>query len=220
MKDLEKLDNPIRRPPNSFILFRTSFVGDKSLPVKANRVEQSKIIGVLWHKLSPQERREWDLKAKRVSEEHKRKYPDYIFKPIQKKARAKVKAKAKGGSGKRKTTKTDSAGTERWVRIAELIAQGLRGDELNTAMKEFNLDRNIPRFQEPVTPGMQRSSKVSSSRNGRRICTTCHQPRPGVKKPRRNSLTPSVSPATAEDTYTHTETNTPLVRSYASSIVR
>ena len=209
-KDLEKLNNHIPRPPNSFILFRTSFVGDKRLPVKANRNDKSKIIGVLWHKLSPQERREWDLKAKQASEEHKRKYPDYMFKPNH--------TKAKGGRKKGKPKIADSVRTERCVRIADLIAQGLRGDELDAAIGEFNLDRNVPQFVTPLTPRTQSSKKMSTkkslTRSSRETCPTCHRPRVGGKNRRRNFSTPSIQPTIAKDTHPLTETNTLSVRCY------
>ncbi|KAJ7767285.1 hypothetical protein B0H16DRAFT_1716906 [Mycena metata] len=57
----------IPRPPNAFILFRSSTL--------------SKIIGKYWHALPPAERARWEDKARLAQAEHRRRYPDWRFRP-------------------------------------------------------------------------------------------------------------------------------------------
>ncbi|KAJ6460507.1 high mobility group box domain-containing protein [Mycena sanguinolenta] len=73
----------IPRPPNAFILFRSSFIRSQNVPgrVEGNHSTLSKIIGKLWHALPPAERARWEDKARAAQAEHRRRYPDWRFRP-------------------------------------------------------------------------------------------------------------------------------------------
>ncbi|KAJ7679364.1 hypothetical protein DFH06DRAFT_1078842, partial [Mycena polygramma] len=73
----------IPRPPNAFILFRSSFIRSQNVPgrVEGNHSTLSKIIGRYWHALPPAERARWEDKARAAQAEHRRRYPDWRFRP-------------------------------------------------------------------------------------------------------------------------------------------
>ncbi|TFK33667.1 high mobility group box domain-containing protein, partial [Crucibulum laeve] len=73
----------IPRPPNAFILFRSSFIKSQQVPgkVEGNHSTLSKIIGMYWRSLSDAERQSWEDKAKLAQIEHRRRYPDWRFRP-------------------------------------------------------------------------------------------------------------------------------------------
>ncbi|KAJ7157531.1 high mobility group box domain-containing protein [Mycena crocata] len=73
----------IPRPPNAFILFRSSFIRSQNVPgrVEGNHSTLSKIIGKYWHALPATERARWEDKARAAQAEHRRRYPDWRFRP-------------------------------------------------------------------------------------------------------------------------------------------
>ncbi|KAJ8502605.1 hypothetical protein ONZ45_g11600 [Pleurotus djamor] len=73
----KKPENHIPRPPNAFILFRSSFIKSQhvSTEVETNHSTLSKIIGLTWQNLPNEERQVWHAKAKAALDEHKRKFP-------------------------------------------------------------------------------------------------------------------------------------------------
>ncbi|KAF9026719.1 hypothetical protein BDZ89DRAFT_886220, partial [Hymenopellis radicata] len=83
----------IPRPPNSFMLYRKQVckdfarVGPRSR--RSNRTGPapvpghiSKRAGIMWKALPPEERKVWDDLAALHKEEHARKYPGYVYKPV------------------------------------------------------------------------------------------------------------------------------------------
>ncbi|KAF8879400.1 hypothetical protein BD779DRAFT_1155694 [Infundibulicybe gibba] len=104
----------IPRPPNAFILFRSSFIRSQQVPgkVEGNHSTLSKIIGVknlsispewalittcagmYWKTLPREEREKWEAKAVVAQAEHRRRYPDWRFRPG---ANAMAKLKVKDG---------------------------------------------------------------------------------------------------------------------------
>ncbi|KAJ7067529.1 hypothetical protein C8F01DRAFT_1019248, partial [Mycena amicta] len=87
----------IPRPPNAFILFRSSFIRSQNVPerVEGNNSTLSKIIGKYWHALPPDERAKWEDKARAAQAEHRRRYPDWRFRPSNGK-NSKPKGRRKG----------------------------------------------------------------------------------------------------------------------------
>ncbi|KAG6916395.1 hypothetical protein DXG01_007024 [Tephrocybe rancida] len=73
----------IPRPPNAFILFRSSFIREQQVTgkVEGNHSNLSKIIGMYWKALPPSERSSWEAKARQAQLEHRRRYPDWRFRP-------------------------------------------------------------------------------------------------------------------------------------------
>ncbi|KIM35035.1 hypothetical protein M413DRAFT_449918 [Hebeloma cylindrosporum] len=88
----------IPRPPNAFILFRCAFIKEQNVPgkVEGNHSKLSKIIGLCWRQLAPEEREKWEAKAIVAQAEHRAHYPDWRFRPG---ANALVKSKVKDEGG-------------------------------------------------------------------------------------------------------------------------
>ncbi|KAL5522858.1 hypothetical protein ACEPAG_8876 [Sanghuangporus baumii] len=155
----------IPRPPNAFILFRSSFIRSQhvSAETEGNHGTLSKIVGMLWHALSYEERQVWQAKARRAYAEHKRMYPGYSFRPAKDKASSNAKSERDGTPlsstevppTKRKTRTVGPRDLERCEHIAALLARGLKGADLDAAVKEFDAARTpqtfTPRFEAPIT---------------------------------------------------------------------
>ena len=153
----KKPENHIPRPPNAFILFRSSFIKAQhvSQSIETNHSTLSKIIGLTWKNLSDSERKEWHDKAKKEQEAHRRKFPKYAFRPQQTKSKGSGTARSGGGgTGKRKVREVEPKDEKRCAKIAELLVQGLKGEELNAKMEEFDrthVPEIVTRFEAPIT---------------------------------------------------------------------
>lgn len=141
-KKKDKDANHIPRPPNAFILFRSSFIKAQHIPekIEGNHSALSKIIGKYWKTLSPEERQVWDVKATIALAEHRKKYPDWRFRTS-----ANALAKVKDGP-KRKANKKVRGAADKKVkdrekrcdRIADLLAAGKTGADLEKAIAKFD----------------------------------------------------------------------------------
>ncbi|KAH7920078.1 hypothetical protein BV22DRAFT_1040290 [Leucogyrophana mollusca] len=144
----------IPRPPNAFILFRSSFIRSQQVPekVEGNHSTLSKIIGKYWKTLSREEREVWEAKALVAQAEHRRRYPDWRFRPG---ANALAKLKVKDGPGttaaaatKRRTNRKGRGEAEakkrnkdeRCAMIADLLVEGKTGIDLQDAVKKWEDD--------------------------------------------------------------------------------
>ncbi|KAJ7274513.1 hypothetical protein B0H12DRAFT_402157 [Mycena haematopus] len=160
----KKSDNHIPRPPNAFILFRSSFIKSQSVSteVETNHSTLSKIIGLTWKNLPPEERRVWHTKAMDAVAEHKRNFPTYAFRP--KHPRGK-KADPDGPPTKpKRKVREVYQDPQRCKKIAELLVEGKKGVELDRAIQEFDkhhVPEIVTRFEAPVTArAYRRSSSV------------------------------------------------------------
>jgi hypothetical protein len=145
-----KPDNHIPRPPNAFILFRSSFIKSQhvSTEVETNHSTLSKIIGLTWQNLPDTERQVWHAKAKAKLDEHKRKFPEYAFRPVH------AKSKPAAEREKRKVREVGVKDMKRCAKIAELLVEGKKGAELDAAIQEFDkshVPEIVTRFEEPIT---------------------------------------------------------------------
>ena len=157
----KKPDNYIPRPPNAFILFRSSFIKNQhvSTEVETNHSTLSKIIGLTWQNLPHEERQVWHAKAKVALEEHKRRYPEYAFRPLN--------AKNKGQE-KRKVREVGPKDLKRCEKIAELLVEGMKGAQLDAAIKEFDathVPEVVTRFETPLTARMYRRGSSAPAPN-------------------------------------------------------
>ncbi|KAF9531101.1 hypothetical protein CPB83DRAFT_881620 [Crepidotus variabilis] len=165
----KKSPNHIPRPPNAFILFRSAFIRSQQVSsgVETNHSTLSKIIGLTWQQLSEEERQTWHAKAKIAQEEHKRKYPQYSFRPVHN--------RAKGLAAERKKLReVIPKDQERCEKIAELLACGTKGKALENAIQEYDkshIPEVVTRFEEPVTASsfseLDPPSRASSSMSTR-----------------------------------------------------
>ncbi|KAF8638689.1 hypothetical protein AX17_002011 [Amanita inopinata Kibby_2008] len=96
----------IPRPPNAFILFRSFFIRSQQVPgkVEGNHSTLSKIIGKYWKALPREEREKWELEAVAAQAEHRRKYPDWRFRPGANAAISKPRTRDGGTAAARKRT--------------------------------------------------------------------------------------------------------------------
>ncbi|OJA10993.1 hypothetical protein AZE42_09146 [Rhizopogon vesiculosus] len=142
----------IPRPPNAFILFRSSFIRSQQVPekVEGNHSTLSKIIGKYWKTLPREEREIWEAKALVAQAEHRKRYPDWRFRPG---ANALAKLKVKDGPGianRRRSNqstkksrgdaeskKKNKSKDERCSMIADLLVEGKTGAELECALRNW-----------------------------------------------------------------------------------
>ncbi|KAG1788736.1 uncharacterized protein HD556DRAFT_1401739 [Suillus plorans] len=141
----------IPRPPNAFILFRSSFIRSQQVPekVEGNHSTLSKIIGKYWKTLPREEREVWEAKALVAQAEHRKRYPDWRFRPGAN-ALAKLKVKdgpgianrkrstsTKKGRGNAESKKKNKSKDERCSMIADLLVEGKTGAELESALRNW-----------------------------------------------------------------------------------
>jgi HMG (high mobility group) box len=187
----KKPENHIPRPPNAFILFRSSFIKSQhvSTEVETNHSTLSKIIGLTWQNLPEEERQLWHTKAKEALNEHKRKFPKYAFRPVQ--------TKAKGAaSEKRKVREVEPKDIKRCTKIAQLLVEGKKGHELDAAIQEFDkhhVPEIVTRFEAPITARAYRrsSSAPIPDTESSRAAQPFLQDVASTRKPRATSTLPT-----------------------------
>ncbi|KAJ7650395.1 hypothetical protein FB45DRAFT_1017781 [Roridomyces roridus] len=187
----KKSDNHIPRPPNAFILFRSSFIKSQrvSTEVETSHSTLSKIIGLTWKNLSDEERQSWRLKAMDAVAEHKRNFPSYAFRP---KHRSKKDADAPNPKTKRKVREVYQDPV-RCEKIAELLAEGKTGTDLECAIQEFDkhhVPEIVTRFETPITARAYRRSSsvpVPSSDDSRSFLSSAAACSPSGSRRRRSS---------------------------------
>ncbi|EED78094.1 predicted protein [Postia placenta Mad-698-R] len=132
----------IPRPPNAFILFRSSFIHAQHIPgkIEGNHSALSKIIGKYWKALPREEREVWEAKAVLAQAEHRKRYPDWRFRPA-----ANALAKVKDGpkrrvnkKGRGEAEKEEHSREKRCAIIADLLVAGKTGSALEAAIKEYD----------------------------------------------------------------------------------
>ena len=186
--------NHIPRPPNAFILFRSSFIKSQhvSSEVETNHSTLSKIIGLTWKNLPNEERQIWHARAKVALDEHKRKFPSYAFKPVHSKPRGLP-------AEKRKVREVGPKDHTRCAKIAELLVRGKKGLELEVAIQEF--DKNhvpeiVTRFEAPITANNYALSSMNNT-DERRLSRSSHHSQAPPSPP---SSDPASEPC-GEDSY-------------------
>lgn len=139
----------IPRPPNAFILFRSSFIKSQQVPekVEGNHSTLSKIIGKYWKTLPREEREVWEAKAVVAQAEHRRRYPDWRFRPGAN-AHAKLKVKDGPANTRKRTSHAGRKGRAeagvnkknedaRCTIIVDLLTEGKTGVDLEDAVRKW-----------------------------------------------------------------------------------
>ncbi|KAJ6524683.1 hypothetical protein DFH09DRAFT_1418309 [Mycena vulgaris] len=192
----------IPRPPNAFILFRSSFIRARAVParVETSHSTLSAIAGLTWAALPPADRGLWHAKAREAREEHQERFPGYAFRP--RKAapcaaapsckKKDVKDNADPPAPRRRCRDAPPPDRARCAHIASLLVQGLSGAALDDATRTFDAEREKEgggsgmgwgvevRFGEVVTPemgGVESRSASSGPARERKTST-----RAGVKE--------------------------------------
>ncbi|KAJ7095325.1 hypothetical protein B0H15DRAFT_1020179 [Mycena belliarum] len=146
----------IPRPPNAFILYRSSLLN--SIPDDIERRQQtlSRVAGQAWNLLKPHEKRVWQERAAERAAIHQREYPDYHFKPS-----PRGKGKAKGRSDANKSEDAISALREKYLGISGPPACLPRQRKRKAPAEEDQFNDGILHVS-PSTPSDIASSGVSS----------------------------------------------------------
>ncbi|KAH8810308.1 hypothetical protein DL96DRAFT_1626680 [Flagelloscypha sp. PMI_526] len=136
----------VPRPPNAFILFRSSFIkGNHVDPnIETNHSTLSKIAGLTWNNLSDLQKEEWHQKAKLARAEHRAQFPDYSFKPADRPAER----------PKRTRRKVGPKDEVRCAKIAQLLTAGVQGEHLLTEINKFDQQHVMTfetQFAAPIT---------------------------------------------------------------------
>src|ERR1700722_6324905 len=104
------------------------------------------LLGMYWKTLPREEREQWEAKAVIAQAEHRKKYPDWRFRPG---ANAMAKLKVKDGpgtsrkryhqtrKGKEETDGNENSMEQRCAKIADLLVEGKTGSDLEAAVKEW-----------------------------------------------------------------------------------
>ncbi|KAI0765908.1 hypothetical protein BD413DRAFT_481628 [Trametes elegans] len=143
----------IPRPPNAFMLFRANFVRQKHVPgsIETAHGSLSRIIGNCWKALPLDEKKYWEVEAKKAKAAHKERYPHYRFRPVHNKNKKKAEAAAAPAvedesSAKRKDKLPPlPAEEERCEAVAQLLLEGKKGEELAEAVRQLDMARAMSR---------------------------------------------------------------------------
>ncbi|KAI0353849.1 hypothetical protein OH77DRAFT_1406116, partial [Trametes cingulata] len=160
----------IPRPPNAFILFRSSFIRAQHIPgqIEGNHSALSKIIGKCWKALPREERKVWEAKAVVALAEHRKKYPDWRFKPA-----ANALAKVKDGPRKRgnrkgrgQSEKEERSREKRCAKIADLLVAGKTGTDLAAAIEQYDFEVDRGRKPKEEVEGVPTEQMSDDKRAG------------------------------------------------------
>ncbi|KAF8195199.1 hypothetical protein K438DRAFT_1968532 [Mycena galopus ATCC 62051] len=148
------------RPPNAFILFRSSFIRAGAVPahIESSHASLSSIAGLTWAKLPEPEKALWYARAKEERERHRERFPGYAFRPRHRTTSTTSAANSasdadcedSGGGGtdkeakqprKRQQREVPPADRARQAHIASLLLTGLSGSALDEAIGRFDAER-------------------------------------------------------------------------------
>ncbi|KAI0823465.1 hypothetical protein BC628DRAFT_1420781 [Trametes gibbosa] len=153
----------IPRPPNAFMLFRANFVRQKHVPgsIETNHGSLSKIIGNCWRALPLDEKKYWEVEAKKAKAAHKERYPHYRFRPVhnkKKKADAAASAVDTDVDAESIIRRRDKlpilpAEEERCEAVAQFLLEGKKGEELAEAVRQLDMARALSRPESAASSG-------------------------------------------------------------------
>ncbi|KAG7451557.1 uncharacterized protein BT62DRAFT_916534 [Guyanagaster necrorhizus] len=157
----------IPRPPNAFILFRSAFIRSQRISgrVEGNHSTLSKIIGMYWRALTNEEKQEWEDKAKVALEEHRRRYPDWRFRPGVNGGRGRGRGgrgrrgRGRGGEGDGRGRVKREREDGRLGKIRDLLVEGREGEDLERAVNEWERERDRAGKRSRSVPSEKRAGK-------------------------------------------------------------
>ncbi|KAI0322852.1 hypothetical protein OF83DRAFT_1079921 [Amylostereum chailletii] len=140
----------IPRPRNAWIIFLSEFYAEQRETIhrfERDRRHINTSVSVVWNGKTPEEKQPYILRAQADAAEHKRKYPDYLYKPAPRVKRS------------RKTNRSGPLDAERDRRLGELLGSGLDGDAIKAAMDDFFKDLALKRAELAPKPAKSKASK-------------------------------------------------------------
>ncbi|GJJ13934.1 hypothetical protein Clacol_008191 [Clathrus columnatus] len=133
----------IRRPRNAFIIFRSEFCDQQKVSehgIETDHRHISRIAAHIWNDLPEDKKIVYKRRAEEEKVAHKAAYPDYRYAPVGR-PRSVVK---------QRPNRSSNDETLRCRKVAELYIAGLKGGELNSAIKA--LDETISTEPRPSLP--------------------------------------------------------------------
>ncbi|KAL0578971.1 hypothetical protein V5O48_003011 [Marasmius crinis-equi] len=113
-KPRKATEDRIRRPPNAFILFRSDWK-QRQTHIERDETKISRMAGIAWRNLPPQEKAYWERKAHEAKIQHKAAYPEYRYAP---------KSRSKPRVQKKRTSRKDQKVIKRREEVAEKLMRG------------------------------------------------------------------------------------------------
>ena len=143
-------------------------------------------LGKYWKTLPREQRETWEAKAIVAQAEHKKKYPDWRFRPGAN-ALAKVKdgPRKKNRKGRGEAEKEERSREKRCDKIADLLVAGKTGNALQAAIEAYDCEAGTKKVKEEGggVVVMQVQEQVTSSPKNADV------PRPQLPSVRRGTLT-------------------------------
>lgn len=170
----KKKEGHIPRPPNAFMIFRSSYwAKEKSKPgTDRDNRKISCAAGEEWRKLTSEQQQPYVDAALAKKAEHNRLYPDYRYSPVSKK-----------DVRKRTRTRTrtcESKAEERFCqRIAKMVLEGRKANEPGASSHTFHIipsssgEQHGPSSSTKASARSSRHSSVSLPRPLRQIRRSC-----------------------------------------------
>ncbi|KAF5392560.1 hypothetical protein D9757_002113 [Collybiopsis confluens] len=131
-KGSPRRETHIPRPRNPFMIFRSEYHAQSKITTDVERDHRhiSRIVGHLWNNMSEEDKSPYRAMAEKERLEHQRKYPGYRFSPGTRTSKP----------VKRNVKRNSQRDLARSHRVAELLKAGIEGRELESALKEVNLE--------------------------------------------------------------------------------
>lgn len=124
--------------------------------IETNHGSLSKIIGNCWRQLPLDEKRIWEIKAKQEKANHKAQFPHYRFRPIHNKNKNKDKSSTTAPTATSLVNNNPDGTTQeeeerRCEQVAHLLLEGMKGEELARAVRDFDRARQQEGNSRPHT---------------------------------------------------------------------
>ncbi|KAF7303510.1 HMG box domain-containing protein [Mycena indigotica] len=187
-------DPHIPRPPNAFILFRSSFVRARTVPatLEPSHSALSAIAGMTWAQLPKEQKAMWHAIAREKRQEHAERFPNYTFRPNRRSVSAPVKQRKPkiqvedDGSGEddgfvaKPVRDLAPADRDRAAHIADLLVAGFHGESLGKGVELYDATRGKQgpeiRFSVVETPEDRRKQvkerKTAKAATRQRVSST------------------------------------------------
>ncbi|KAF9229727.1 hypothetical protein BS17DRAFT_36673 [Gyrodon lividus] len=181
-----KSPDHVPRPRNAFMLFRSAFAAAQKITTNIEHDNRhiTRIIAHCWNHLSAADKKVWRDKAAAEKAQHAQRYPNYRFSPV---CRANKPVK-------RNVRRNGVEDKKRCEKVAELLLAGKNGKELESAVKEIDVEfSNVAKLSDRSQPLPPPSVEKSRTFNG-------WHPREGVSEdcdipPFRSPLLPPIKAA-------------------------
>ncbi|KAF7292138.1 HMG box domain-containing protein [Mycena indigotica] len=176
----------IPRPPNAFILFRSSFIRSQAAHAALAAAQGggssslSKLIGRRWRDLPPEERARWEDKARAAQAEHRRRYPDWRFRP----------GNGKNGSASNISSPAGGGGNPKGRRKGRIKDGGATPDREKDGEKEREREREE---EGEVTRG-RRPARGRAAGKGKGKAREPSEEVPATGKGKERATAPEASP--------------------------